>query len=220
MAVSPSSSGTITFTPLVAGKKTLASGVNDPLTTVFDRANSLTTDVNTLASAINTALTGGLNNSDNLTALATKMGGTETGTWPAVSYTFTAETLTGFKVNRDVYYYYQTPMTLTDMQPVIRMTQARTLSVAKAAYFRDNTTPPASSATVSVRKNGSEVGVITISSSGADKTWISTTSGFAGDVAFAVGDYLSLVVTGLGTTGQFPADISILLPFEEIVRLA
>lgn len=223
MSVTPTSTGTVTFTAIVPGTKTLASQINNPLTTVFARANSLTADVQAIAAALNDSLTGNLNNNTNLTDLAELMGGVASGSWPNVTFAFTAEALTGFKVNRDVFYYYQVPIALTSTQPLMYFSQPRKLRKAGVKYFRDNTTAPGSNCVISVRKvsgtTTTEIGQIIITSAHADKTWIDQSANFPLDIDFAAGDYLTLVPTTI-PSGAAAQDISIILPFEEKVRVA
>lgn len=219
MSFTPISVGTVTFTSIVPGTKTLAVQVNVPFQTFTDRLNSLTTDINAAATSINQGITGSSNVSDQQTVVAARLGGVAAGSWPNVTYTFTAEALTGMKVSRDVFFYYQFPITLTSQQPVMVMSQPRTLKYLKVKYFRNNTTPTSSVCAISVRKNGAEVGQIQMNAADANQTWIDCHTGFAGDVAFAAGDYLSLVPITIPGTGTAAQDISIILPFDETARV-
>lgn len=224
MSFVPTSTGTVTFTPVVAGQKTLITQVNTPFQTFTDRLNSLTADMASAAAAINSSVDGSSNVSTNLHDFATLLGGTVTGTWPSESYTFTAETLTGLKVNKDMHFYYGVGIATTTTQPLIRMGRPRKLLKAKVAYFRNNTLAVSSLCTISVRKGvgatATEIGQINIKPGDANKTWISCAADFAADVDFAIDDYLELVPTVVPGSGNPAQDISIILTFSEVVRVA
>jgi len=172
-----------------------------------------------VAGSLSQSIQGSSNAVGSVTQVAVLLGGVAAGVWPSVSYTFTADTVTGFKVSRDFFFYYQFEIETSTKQPVMRMSTARTLVIAKAAYYRDNVTPTASECTISVRKNNSEVGQIRILASDANQTWINQAANFAANVNFAKDDFLSLVVTAVPGSGTAAQDISILLPFEELVRV-
>lgn len=225
MSFTPISTGTVTFTPVVAGTKVVVSQVNTPFQTFTDRLNSLTEDMGSAATAINAATNGSSNMSGQLDSVVTTiLGGVAAGTWPNRTYTFTPEAVTGLKVSRDVFFYFETPITLTTAQPVMRMSVARTLRKAGVAHYRNNALPLTSQCVLSVRKvvgaTQTEIGQIIINPSDTDKTFISDTTNFATDIEFAAGDGLTVVPITIPGSGNMPQDISIILTFEEKVRVA
>ena len=224
MSFEPTSIGTVTFTPVVAGTKAVVSQVNVPFQTFTDRLNSLTADMASAAAAINGATNGSSNMSGQLdTIVTTLLGGVAAGVWPNRTYTFAAEAVTGFKVSRDVFFYFETPITLTTPQPIMRMSVARTLKKAGIAHYRNNALPLTTECVLSVRKvvNAvqTEIGQIIIKPADVDKTFTSDTTNFATDIEFAAGDGLTVVPTTIPGSGNAPQDISIILTFEEKLRV-
>lgn len=220
MSITPSSVGSVTFTPVVAGNPTNAADVNTPFQTLIDRANSLTADIATVFSATNSVTSASINQQSNLDGVVTRLGGASSGVWPNRTYSFASETVTQMKVSRDVFYFYSDSIATTTVQPRFRMSVARTLIKSKIRYFRDNTTVLTENTVLTVKKNGTTIGTITIAATDAAQTWIDVSTGFPGADAvyeFAANDELQIVPTSVPTSNA-PKDITILFPFEEKVR--
>jgi hypothetical protein len=65
-------------------------------------------------------------------------------------------------------------------------------------------TAPAAEYTISIRKNGTQIGTAVIDTSGA---WAFTTTGSV-TVSYAAGDYLSFIAPDSGTAGDFIANLT------------
>ena len=95
-------------------------------------------------------------------------------------------------------WYYETPLALTDNQPVYRIDTASTLKAI--SWFRNAATTVTGTTTIGIYKNssGTALYTITVPTAAASNTWTDAFSGLS--VALAAGVYLEVKVTGANAT--------------------
>lgn len=100
-------------------------------------------------------------------------------------------------IKSPIYFYFEPALATTDKQPVIRIDAPSTIVAVR--YLRDNTTAPTVNGVISIRKNGTEIYSITVSTAHANQTYIDISTS---QTALVAGDRISAVVVTAGTGCQ------------------